>query len=94
VLDVTGFDWDSGNINKKMLWHKVSAMECEQMFFNQPLAVAENSEHSKLEKRHFSLGVTDAWRKLFVVFTVRKEKIRVISARDICRKERLIYEKN
>jgi len=47
--------------------------------------------HSDLEDRWFVLGQTDTGRELFVVFTIRGESIRVISARDMSRKERKVY---
>lgn len=87
-----GFEWDEGNISKNWEKHKVLASECEQIFFNKPLIAAQDDKHSKGEPRYFVLGHTDAGRHLFIVFTVRKNLIRVISARDMNRKERRLYE--
>lgn len=67
-------------------------MECEQVFLNVPLVVGDDSKHSQTEERHYALEQTDDDRYLFVVFTIRGESIRVISARDMNRKERLIYD--
>ncbi|NOX65147.1 MAG: BrnT family toxin [Chlorobi bacterium] len=89
--DIEGFQWDKGNIEKNWLKHKVLNTECEQVFFNEPLIVADDLKHSQNEKRWFLLGRTDLDRKLFIVFTVRKKLIRIISARDMTRKERKIY---
>ena len=94
VSDITGFDWDQGNRDKNWKKHRVNSSECEQVIFNQPLIVLDDTKHSKGEKRYYALGKNDSGRRLFMVFTIRKGLIRVISARDICRKERLIYEKN
>ena len=88
----TGFDWDKGNINKNQIKHKVTPSECEQIFFNHPLLVKDAVLHSKTEQRFCALGKTDKERRLFIAFTVRKNLIRVISARDMSRKERNIYE--
>ncbi|MCW5213009.1 BrnT family toxin [Desulfobulbus sp. TB] len=88
----TGFDWDKGNINKNKIKHKVTPSECEQIFFNQPLLVKDAVLHSEKEQRFCALGKTDKGRRLFIAFTVRKDRIRVISARDMSRKERSIYE--
>ncbi len=88
----TGFEWDKHNYEKIWIKHKVSLTECEQVFFNRPLTVAEDTKHSKREKRFYALGQTDAVRLLFVVFTIRKKLIRVISARDMNRKERKVYQ--
>ena len=86
-----GFQWDDGNINKNWLKHKVSPAECEQLFFNRPLIIQDDIEHSEVEKRFYALGKTDSKRTLFIAFTVRNKLIRVISARDMSRKEREIY---
>lgn len=91
LLNCTGFDWDSGNIEKNWLKHKVSPVECEQVFFNKAL-FAEDVRHSQREKRYYALGLTNNKRPLFVAFTIRRSLIRVISARDMSKKERKIYE--
>jgi uncharacterized DUF497 family protein len=89
----TGFDWDAGNIDKNWDKHGVGFWEAEEVFFNQPLLLEADVAHSKDEKRFYCLGITDAGRKLFVVFTIRGHLIRVISARDMTRRERNTYEK-
>ena len=88
----TGFDWDEGNAYKNWEKHRVTQGECEQVFFNEPLVVSDDLAHSHKEKRWFLLGKTDADRLLFLVFTLRQDKIRVISARDMNKKERKIYD--
>ncbi len=91
LSQVEGFDWDKGNIEKNWDQHRVSFIECEEVFFNQPLLIQEDKIHSMAESRYYVLGRTNDGRYLFIVFTVRKNKIRVISARDMSRKERRIY---
>lgn len=86
-----GFDWDRGNFQKNWLKHDVTPFECEQIFFNHPLIVFPDEPHSSKEARSYALGQTDAGRRLFVAFTVRKRSIRVISARDMSRREREAY---
>lgn len=88
-----GFDWDAGNVEKVTERHSVLPMECEEIFFNQPLVVAEDVRHSSTERGFYALGETHSERKLFFVFTIRRKLIRVISARDMSRKEGKIYEK-
>jgi len=88
---VEGFDWDQGNTSKNWEKHKVTPSQCEELFFNRPLVVQTVEQHSVSEKRYFALGKTDADRRLFVVFTLRGKKIRVISARDMSRQERKVY---
>ena len=90
---ISGFQWDKGNSTKNWEKHRVSMSECEEIFFNQPLIVADDEKHSELEKRFFALGKTDRGKTLFMVFTVRNDQIRVISARSMNRKEQDIYEK-
>lgn len=87
-----GFDWDRVNIDKNWLNHEVSPAECEQLFFNRPLVIQDDIAHSETERRFFALGKTDSNRTLFLVFTVRNNLIRVISARDMSRKERKVYD--
>jgi len=87
----TGFEWNRGNLLKNWEKHRVSAPECEQVFFNKPLITGSDEKHSQKEVRFYTLGQTDAGRPLFVVFTVRENLIRVISARDINKKERKVY---
>ncbi len=86
-----GFEWDDGNISKNWLKHKVSPAECEQIFFNRPLVIQDGKKHSEVEKRFYALGRTGSRRTLFIAFTVRNKRIRVISARDMSRKEREVY---
>ena len=92
--DIIGFDWDDGNRDKNYLKHNVLNGECEDIFFNQPLVIGSDIKHSQKERRYSAFGVTDAGRKLTVVFTLRKNLIRVISARDMTVKERRYYEKH
>ena len=91
---VGGFDWDGGNSRKSTDKHGVSQAEAEQVFFNQLLLVVADPKHSALEQRYHALGVTDDGRKLHISFTLRAAGtlIRVISARDMHRKERAIYD--
>ena len=90
----TGFDWDEGNLLKNWEKHAVSDAECEQVFFNRPLAAAQDSGHSAAEPRYYVLGQTNSGCRLFLVFTVRGDLIRVISAREISRTERRKYRRH
>ena len=90
-INIEKFDWDEGNLNKNWEKHQVKFLECEQLFFNRPLVVAEDTPHSGDEPRYYALGTTDSGRLLFIVFTAREKRIRVISARDMSKKERSRY---
>ena len=87
-----GFDWDSGNATKTWDRHEAAPGEAEQVFFNRPLVAVVDQKHSVDEARFFALGQTDSGRRLFLVFTFRGTSIRVISARDMSRRERQEYE--
>jgi uncharacterized DUF497 family protein len=88
----TGFDWDEGNLEKNWQNHRVPFWEAEEVFFNDPLLVRTDREHSASEARYLALGQADSGRGLFISFTIRGELIRVISARDMTRKELRAYE--
>lgn len=90
---ITGFDWDKGNARKNEK-HGVSSAEAEQVFFNAPLLLLDVTAHSQKEARLHALGKTDDGRLLHITFTLRQSGclIRVISARDMHRKERSFYD--
>lgn len=92
LIQLIGFDWNEGNREKNWIKHKVDYKESEEIFFNKPLFVDKDTEHSSKEKRFEALGQTSKGRKLFVAFTIRSNKIRIISARDQDGKERKKYE--
>lgn len=86
------FEWDKGNINKNLIKHGVSDKEAEEVFENGTKFIFKDEKHSLAEKRYMIWGVTNQERKLSVFFTLRGEKIRIISARDMHKKERRAYE--
>jgi len=90
---IEGFDWDTGNERKSEAKHSVTMSEAEQAFFHEPLLVVVDEQHSGTESRWHALGRTDVGRLLHLTFTLRQagRRIRVISARDMHRKERVIY---
>ncbi len=90
---ITEFDWDAGNARNSER-HGVSASEAEEVFFCTPLMLLDDQRHSQEEPRYYALGVTAAGRRLHVSFTLRRSDtaVRVISARDMSRKERVVYE--
>lgn len=91
---IDGFQWDKGNAEKNWIKHQVSAAEAEQVFFNKPLIIIDDSTHStKTEIRYKAFGKSTTGRKLAVIFTVRGTKIRPISVRAMHKKEKLAYER-
>ena len=91
VPGVVAFDWDENNIDKNWHKHKVHFSECEDVFFNDPI-IEVDPWHSQNEQRYLAYGTTDKQRLLFAVFTIRKGKIRIISARGMSRKERRMFD--
>lgn len=89
--ELVGFQWDRGNSNKNKLKHGVEDRECEEIFSNKTLIIFEDKTHSRQEARWGALGKTNRGRRLAVYFTVRNNKIRVISARDQSQKDRAVY---
>jgi len=87
LASAPGFDWDEGNLDKNLDKHAVAFWEAEEIFFNLPLVVLPDVKHSASEGRFYALGKTDAGRRLFLVFTLRETLIRVISTRDMTRRE-------
>lgn len=87
---IVSFDWDDGN-----LWHikkhKVEYSESEEIFYDEPVFFTDE-KHSLHEKRYAVYGLTDENRLLVIIFTIRKSKIRIISARDSNKKEKAIYK--
>lgn len=88
-----GFDWNQANL-AHIKKHNVDFVECEEVFSNKPLHVNEDKKHSSEKEIRFQvLGRTSQERRLLMVFTIRTNKIRVISARDQNKKERRSYAK-
>ena len=87
------FDWDIWNQVKNLVKHQVENKECEEVFLNEPLFIENDESHSLVEKRYKVLGLTKQNRLLMIVFTLRNDKIRVISARDQSKKEKLQFNK-
>ncbi len=85
------FEWDKGNSGKNLARHKVTDQECEETFFDNGKKMLRDVLHSRKEERYIFLGKTKEQRLLFIVFTIRGVKVRVISARDINKKENKLY---
>ena len=86
------FSWDKGNEDKNLTKHKVTNQECEEAFLTYPAVVVPDIKHSINESRYLLLGETSFNRTLLIIFTLRGNKVRVISARDMGKKERSLYE--
>jgi len=87
------FVWDSGNSDKNKRRHGVSNQEAEEPFFDKNNVIYRDTLHSMSEERYILLGKTKSNTILYIAFTYRRTKIRVISARKINKKEVKYYEK-
>lgn len=85
------FDWDEWNITKNLKKHRVVPDEMEQIFTDPQKRIFRDIFHSRKEDRYIVIGTTDKHRVLYAVFTLRKNRVRIISARDLNRKERNLY---
>ena len=82
------FEWDPGNLDKNWKKHGVPWEECEEVFFDPHKRILKDALHSGHEARHILLGRTPKGRLLFVAFTIRGKRIRIISARNLNRREK------
>lgn len=92
IPEPISFEWDESNLNKNWDKHKVIHSESEEIFFNKPRKIFKDIKHSQKEERFIAFGTTNKSRKLYIVFTIRKDRIRIISARDQSKRERRFYE--
>ena len=92
IRKVFEFEWNKGNKDKNKK-HQVIDKEAEEVFFDENKVIHKDKLHSKHEKRFTILGRTKDDRLLYVIFTKRGKRIRIISARDINKKEVNLYEK-
>ena len=90
--EVTGFQWDKGNITKNPTKHQIKNNQSEEIFLDENLLVIEDIKHSQKENRQIAIGKTFDKTLLFIVFTIRNKKIRIISARKANTKEKKVYE--
>lgn len=87
------FQWDEGNIGKSFKKHRVEDREAEEPFFDKKRKIYKDKLHSKKEERYVLIGETKKKRLLYTVFAMRRKKVRIISSRDINKKEVHLYEK-
>lgn len=90
---IIGFEWDKGNIEKSYKKHSIPSSEAEEIFLDENILISEDIQHSGQEERFEAIGKIIKGTILFLAFTIRKNKIRIISARTANKKERRQYEK-
>jgi hypothetical protein len=92
IKDIPEFEWDKGNKDKNWKKHHVKNEESEEAFFDEKKKILKDALHSGKETRYILLGKTKKKKILFIVFTIRNVKIRIISARNLNKKEVNLYE--
>jgi uncharacterized protein len=93
LRNIVGFEWDKGNLEKSYKKHRISPNKAEEVFLDKNILILKDVEHSKQEDRFEAIGEIIEGKILFLAFTFRKDKIRIISARTANEKERRLYEK-
>ncbi|MDD4136145.1 MAG: BrnT family toxin [Candidatus Shapirobacteria bacterium] len=88
---IDGFDWDGGNIDKNLIKHNVTCQEAEEIFLDTESFNYDDKKHSVSEERLIKIGRSFSGRILVAYYTVRKNKIRIISVRDVDKKEKNLY---
>ena len=83
LADIESFEWDAGNRPK--VEKRVPISVVESAFLGQPL-ISYDDTHSKIEQRWFLMNQVEK-RHVFLIFTVRHKKIRIISARYMHKQE-------
>lgn len=88
---IDGFDWDGGNIKKNLIKHGISCQEAEEIFLDISAVHREDNKHSLKEQRFATIGKSFLNKILIAFFTIRKDKIRIISVRGVNKKEKDLY---
>jgi len=87
------FEWDQWNIQKNEIKHGVSHIEAQSAFYDPLYKLYADLKHSlTTEKRFILYGKSMEGKILMIGFTLRRNKIRIITARSASKKERTIYE--
>ncbi len=93
LYKIIEFEWDQWNVEKNRASNKVMPEEIEQAFFDTNKVLLKSSKIIfDNENRLIMIGKTKTERLLFIVFTLREGRVRVISARDLNSKEGHLYE--
>jgi uncharacterized protein len=86
------FEWDPAKAAANLRKHRVSFVEASSVFLDLLGITIFDPEHSHEEDRYITVGVSAAGRVLMVAHTDRGDRIRIINARELTRRERRDYE--
>lgn len=87
------FEWDQDKADANLKKHRVRFEEAESVFYDSLSMTIPDPDHSIDEHRFIDIGTSENNRLLVVVYTERKDRIRIISARRATKSERKKYEK-
>ncbi|MBN2541429.1 BrnT family toxin [bacterium] len=93
IRQINGFDWKGRDLENDFTINGIHWIECEEVFFNEPLISDMENPELKHGENYYALGVTDSGLHLFVAFEIIEDKIRIIAARAMSDKEKKLYEK-
>ena len=91
TLHNVAFEWDSRKAEENFLKHRISFETACESFFD-PFVLWLEEEVVEGEVRETIIGMTAEWRLLYIVYVMRHDTIRLISARKVTKAERKRYE--
>ena len=86
------FTWDAKKASKNLQKHKIAFVEAATIFGDPFSITMPDPDHSALEERFISMGMSNQKRLLVVVHTEIRNQFRLISSRIASREERTFYE--
>ena len=86
------FEWDDQQAASNLLKHGVSFDEAVSVFGDELALTFADADHTPVEDRSRTYGISNKARLLVVIHTERRNGIRIISARKATRYEKSIYE--
>jgi uncharacterized DUF497 family protein len=88
------FDWDKTKAKLNIQKHGISFEEAKEIWNDEFAAFLHDPDHSIIEERFLMIGYSQKNNLLFVSFTERNQKIRLVSARKATKSERIKHEEN
>jgi uncharacterized DUF497 family protein len=86
------FEWDAGKAAANLRRHGVSFEEATTVFGDRLARTYEDPSHSESEPRELTFGFSAGGRALVISHCERGERVRIISARPMTRRERRQHE--
>lgn len=86
------FEWDKNKALTNLSKHGVSFDEAKTVFQDPFYIVFDDPDHSFEENRCVAIGQSAQGRLLFISYTERRNRVRLISTRKVTRSEKELYE--